>query len=227
VSTTSTYLDDLRVSHPDLYEIETRGAGRGRHQPKTHEREFLATLDQSRMTAGKVSANCNTQYHAVHSSGARKASDIMYVVVHCTQGMTAVSAASWFQNPKSGGSTQLSVDASACYRTLPDLVIPWGAPGVNTQGWHIELAGYAEWSRAEWLAHHGTIYRAAYKSYFHAHKYGIPLRWLTDTQLAGRQQKGFITHRQVTRVFAGGSHTDPGAAFPEDVYMKNVRAWAA
>jgi N-acetylmuramoyl-L-alanine amidase len=221
----STYLADLQASDPALYDVERRGGGPQRHQPPEHEPQFLAALDVARQGVRSVSANCDTHYHAAHTSGRRTANDIHHICMHCTQGMTAVSAASWFQDGRSQGSAQLCIDAGACYRTMSDLEIPWAAPGLNTTGLHIELAGYAEWSRAVWLAHHGTLYRGAYKAWYHAHKYGIPLQWLTDAQLERRTVKGFTTHAQVTRVF-GGTHTDPGHGFPADVFMRDMRAWA-
>lgn len=219
-------LERLRETDPALYEIESKGIDRV-DPPPGWEDEFLAKLDDSKMKVSPVSANCNTKYRAIHESGTRKLSDIRWIVVHDEEGLTAVGAANWFRDPRSGGSAQLCVDAGSCYRTLPDNVIPWAAPLANFNGWHIELAGMAAWTRAQWLAHHGTIYRAAYKCEYHARKFDIPLRWLTDKQLAGRTAKGFITHRQITRVFGSGTHTDPGSHFPGDVFMRDVRAFAA
>jgi hypothetical protein len=172
-----------------------------------------------------VSSTCSRKFTAVHDSGKRTALDILYLCLHSTEGLTAVSAATWFADNRSKGSAQLCVDAGACYRTLGDLDIAWAAPMANTDGWHIEMAGFAAWTRAEWLAHHGTIYRAAFKVQLHARKFGIPLRYLTDKQLYAGNVKGIITHAQVTRVF-GGTHTDPGAYFPLDVLLKNAQAFA-
>lgn len=222
-----TFLDEIREKDPELYEIEMRGAGRV-DPPEDWQAKFHAKLEAqgTRLGVSPVSANCISKYHAVHQSGRRPLSWIRYVVLHDEEAITAVSAASWFQNRASGGSAHLCIDAGACYRTLANNIVPWGAPGVNTTGFHIEMAGYARWSRAEWLAHHGTIYRAAFKAFYHAHLFGIPYRLLTDKQLAGGKAKGFITHRQVTRVLGGGTHTDPGAYFPLDVFMKNVKRFA-
>jgi hypothetical protein len=216
-------LDALRRADRQRWAAERRGHDEG--PPPGWEDKLLAGLDDRRMRALPVSANCSTKFHATHDSGLRAASAILYVCLHCTQGDTALGAASWFQDRRSKGSAQLCVDAGSCYRTLSDLEVPWAAPMANTDGWHIELAGYAEWTRAQWLAHHGTIYRAAYKVEFHAKKYGVPLRYLTDAQLRAGNVKGIITHAQVTRVF-GGTHTDPGERFPLDVFLQTARSFA-
>lgn len=217
-------LEKLREIDPALYEIESKGAERN-DPPPGWEDKFLRKLDDSKMRVRPVSATCSTEYRAVHDSGIRKLSDILWITLHDEEAMTAISGASWFKNKLSAGSAHLCIDAGACYRTLPNNVIPWAAPMANLNGFHVELAGFAGWTRAEWLAHHGTLYRGAYKCAFHASKFGIPARWLTDKQLAGRKAKGFITHRQITRVFGEGTHTDPGANFPQDVFMRDVRSF--
>ena len=79
-------------------------------------------------------ARCKRR-RAKHDSGPRKASAIRHVVVHSTEGGTAASVASFFATT-ARASTQLVVDEVECYRCVPDLVIPWGAPGVDATGLH-------------------------------------------------------------------------------------------
>src|SRR5215510_4526618 len=101
-----------------------------------------------------VSKVCSTKYRAFHHSGARPLSAIKWIVMHSTEGDTALGAAAWFANPASGGSAHLCVDDRYCFRTLPDGIIPWAAPGANTQGFHIEQAGYARWTSLIWSSKH-------------------------------------------------------------------------
>src|SRR3972149_4306473 len=81
---------------------------------------------------------------AVHDSGPRKASSIRLVVLHSAEGTTAAGVASFFAG-SAQASTQLAVDDRECWRMLPDLVIPWGAPGANSDGLHVEICGFAKW----------------------------------------------------------------------------------
>lgn len=217
-------LDELRsllAGRPA--EHESRGGGPGRHeQPQV---PLSIELDAS--SAWPIGRSCSTHYRAIRNSGIRRLSSIELGVVHCTQGPTAVSAAAWFVNPAAQGSAHVVADAAECYRTLPPSVIPWGAPGVNGVGWHLELAGYAEWSRTEWLHHRGTLERGAYKLAQNGAG-RFPMRQLSDRQLVDvlrrspHRVRGIVSHRQVTRVY-GGTHTDPGAHFPYDVFMGYAR----
>jgi hypothetical protein len=169
-----------------------------------------------------VAAPCK-QRRARHDSGHRRATDIRYVVIHDTEGGTASSNAAWFASPASAASTQLVVDDRECYRCLPDLVIPWGAPGANTHGLHIEHAGFAHWTRRVWLEHSAMLERSAYKTARWCWQYRLPRRWLTVAQLR-RHERGFCTHAQASAAFPpNDGHSDPGAHFPKDLYMRLVR----
>jgi hypothetical protein len=163
------------------------------------------------------------QWRAANDSGARRPSAIGLVVIHSTEGGTAPSVAAYFARATTRASTQLVVDDLACYRCVPDLVIPWGAPGVNRRGLHIEHCGYARWTREQWLAHDRTLERSAAKAARWCWLYRIPRRWLSLAELkAGR--KGFCTHAQASKAFPpNAGHHDPGSGFPRDVYMQLVR----
>jgi N-acetyl-anhydromuramyl-L-alanine amidase AmpD len=73
-------------------------------------------------------------YKAVHSSGTRRLREIIWVVLHDEEAVTARSAAASFQNPKSAGSAHLCVDDNECYRCLANEDIPWAARGANEKG---------------------------------------------------------------------------------------------
>lgn len=169
-----------------------------------------------------VHAPCRPR-RAANDSGPRRADDIRFVVVHDTEGGTAASVAAYFARSSTPASTQLVVDDTECYRCVPDLVRPWGAPGANLHGLHVEHCGYASWTRAQWLEHEAMLKRAAWKVGRWCWQYRIPRRWLTDTQLRAGQ-RGLTTHGQCSRVFNGGWHTDPGAGFPKAHYLSLVVA---
>lgn len=173
-----------------------------------------------------VKAQCEGTYRAVHDSGVRRPSDIGWVVIHCTQGATAKGAAVWFTNPNSEGSANLVLDDDVCYRTVPDLRVPWAAQPLNTRGFHIELAGFVEWSREEWLSHPAMLDRAAYKTALRCRLYGIPVRTVGPIGLRlGR--KGVTGHADVSRAWRKSDHTDPGPNFPWDRFIDRVKWYAA
>ena len=170
-----------------------------------------------------VDALCDTTYTAAHNSGVRKPEDIRLVVLHSTEGGTAESVARYFTTPQSGGSAHLVVDDLDCYRCLRNIDIPWGAPGANTAGFHIEQCGYARWTKAEWLEHDLTLRRAAYKAALHANHFGIPLQWLSAAGLK-RGLRGVTTHADCSQAF-GGDHTDPGPFWPRRYFMRLVNGY--
>ena len=175
-----------------------------------------------------IEAACKRDFKAVRSSGTRSLSQIRLIVIHSTESNSAASSAAWFANPQSKGSAHILVDDNECYRTLDNEVIPWGAPGANTNGFHIEHAGWAvKWDRAEWMRHEQTLRRGAFKGALHAKKFGIPIRLLNANDLRNGKA-GFVTHATVSEFNPkGGNHTDPGSNFPLDVYMQFVKEAAA
>ena len=177
----------------------------------------------SRPTTPLWAVRCRRR-RAKHDSGRRKPSAIHHVVVHSTEGGTAASVAAFFATT-ARASTQLVVDDLECYRCVPDLVVPWGAPGVNTTGLHVEHCGFARWTREIWLAHDPTLRRSAAKAARWCWTFGIPRRWLTVSELrAGKS--GFCRHSDASRAFpTDDPHSDPGPGFPRDLYLDYVDAY--
>jgi len=189
--------------------------------------EFRArTLSSFReQSPTSISANCDKSFHARKTSGLRPLSVIDLNVIHSEESATAISAASWFENPRAQGSAHLCIDDNICYRTLDDDEIPWAAPGANYHGLHYEQAGFAGWARTIWeTKHRQTIIRTAYKIAYHSRKYGIGVRWLSADQLRAGIRSGTTSHAECTKAF-GGTHTDPGAGYPRRLLMTLVRAF--
>jgi hypothetical protein len=173
-----------------------------------------------------ISADCHNDYKAFHTSGRRPLSEIDLIVVHSTEGGTARTVASYFSTPGSGGSAHLVVDDNACERCLRDDQIPWGAPGANYNGFHIEQCGYAKWVASLWSStHRKTLMRAAYKAALHYKRYlnGSP-RFLTAANLKAGMRNGITTHAECSKAF-GGDHVDPGKGWPRVLFMTLVRGY--
>ncbi len=192
------------------------------------------------MLPERLSRECHSQFPAYHHEGERRQASIRYIVLHVAEAPTAQGVARYFMQPDSGGSANLVVDDFACYRSLGDNVIPWGAPPLNTHGFHIEHAGYAAWSRTRWLTlHRLTIRRGAYKAALRSKWYGIPVRLLDAHELeqdfgeyvpvAGQEPRfepgplhgGVVTHHTINEVYHQSDHSCPGPNFPVDVWMRD------
>lgn len=184
--------------------------------------------------ANPYAKSCTAGPRAANDSGIRKASSIRVIVIHSAEAAdsfggdtSAEGVANYFSRPSTRASTQLAVDRDSCVRMLPDLVIPWGASGANSDGLHVELCGYAKWSEAEWKRRRRLLERAAYKCAVWSWRYAIPVRWLTDRQLANGTSRGFTTHKQVNDVFKRGHHWDPGPGFPRAYFLDLVERYFA
>jgi len=126
--------------------------------------------------------------------------------------------------------------------------VAWCAPGANSTGYHLEHAGFARQTRADWLdAYSLAMLKISAR---HARKvcdrYSIPVRWLSHDDLAetikqelqgytGLDNGGFCGHADVNTVWAHwqeyglpppkekSTHTDPGNGYPTDVYIDLVQ----
>jgi hypothetical protein len=185
--------------------------------------EFAPEGEEAPRPEQPIKSACSREFTAIRNSGSRSTSNLRWIVIHSTEGSSARSSAQYFTTPAAQGSAQLVVDDIECYRTLHDDVIPWGAPGANTLGWHLELSGHADWSRGKWLDHKKTLRRGAYKAARHAKQFGIPVRLLSSSDIR-QGQRGFVTHALCTQAFnTAGGHTDPGGNFPRDEFMRMVK----
>lgn len=176
---------------------------------------------------------CKVGPRAAHDSGPRKAADIDLVVIHTAEAAdlsgvdnTAEGVANFFAQESTQASTQLAVDRDSCVRMLPDLVIPWGASGANSDGLHVEICGRAGWDREQWFSPEvkPMLERTAAKVAKWCWQYRIPRRWLSVSDLQA-DKRGLTTHADVNAAFKRGSHWDPGPNFPRDWFLKRVIYW--
>lgn len=175
---------------------------------------------------------CSKEFKAVHHSGTRSLSALRWIVMHDEEALTARAAAAWFANPASEGSAHRCVDDKECYQTLADSYIPWAASNANTNGLHIEQAGFARWTRRNWLKRIKTINRASKIAAHWCVKYDIPPRWLSPSELSAGK-RGITSHANVSEYTRRNglpgdhSHTDPGAGWPRRKFMVMTRARVA
>lgn len=174
--------------------------------------------------ADPIKAPADTKHRAVHDSGPRQAKEIKLIGIHSTESDTGWPAVAWFQNPASEGSANMVVDDTKAWRTLPDLIVPWAAPPKNTSGWHIEFAGRAKWTTAEWMKHRRMLDRGAYKIALRAFWYDIPL---TQVGVVGLRlgKKGVVYHSTIAKAYFQSDHTDPGPGFPLKYVLEKASAY--
>jgi hypothetical protein len=117
------------------------------------------------------------------------------------------------------------VDDNSRVGCVLDKDVAYAAPGANHNGWHLELAGFARQTRAEWLDDYGRRMLTGPAAEAIAEKsqeHNIPLEFVDAAGLrAGR--RGVTTHNEVRLAFGRTDHTDPGPGFPMDVLLDAAR----
>lgn len=157
---------------------------------------------------------------------------IKHLVIHDMEapekGDTAENVARWFADPKKApqASPHYCCDNDSTVQCVTDADIAWHAPGANSTGIGIELAGYAKQGRTDWLDGFSKemidtqlipLLVAKCK------QYKIPPVHLYVADLkAGKP--GIVGHVDVTHAYPGkGDHTDPGPGFPWDYVIAGVK----
>lgn len=166
-------------------------------------------------------------YHV--SSGDNR--PVIRVVIHTTEpgqvtdaskpGM-ARATANYFTGSGSGGSAHYVCDAAGEEHCVADKAIAWHAPP-NPHSIGIEICGRAAYTRDQWLTGnaHAALVRAAARAAELCDRFAIPKHRLSVADV-GAQRPGICGHVDVSRAFHQTDHTDPGPAFPWDVFMQLV-----
>lgn len=159
-----------------------------------------------------------------------KTRNVRLVVLHSMEapekGTTAEAIARYFQRGEKKVSSHYCVDNDSIVQCVWDTDIAYTAPGANHDGIHIEQAGYARQTRAQWLDPYSqdVVNNAARVTAQICLKYNLPVRRLTNAELrAGK--KGIVDHNQVSKVYGRSSHWDCGPEYPWDIFLERVRYW--
>jgi N-acetyl-anhydromuramyl-L-alanine amidase AmpD len=133
------------------------------------------------------------------------------------------------RTPANPGSAHICVDSDSIIQCVHDNDIAWAAPGANTDGIQVELAGYGKQTREDWLDVYGIALLAlgCDASAQYLLKYGIPPLKLSVAQVKDGKTRGVCGHVDVTNAFPdlGHGHQDPGTHFPWDYFMSSVKAF--
>lgn len=152
----------------------------------------------------------------------RRATDITCIVLHSTEGPTALGGAQTLTT-RPDATVEIVVDDDHTYRICPELKIPCGVKDVNTWTLHIEQAGYAHWSKKAWLRRVKTIQRAAFWTAYWQTKYDIPNKFLTTQDIDSGARRGWTTHNNLSlSQVSSSTHSDPGPHWPRSRFLAYV-----
>lgn len=152
---------------------------------------------------------------------------ILWIIIHTMEAIegpqTAENVATYFK--RVNASAHWCIDNNARVRSVLDADTAWTTPGANSRSLNFELAGYARQTAADWADEYSLamLEIAAFTAAESAIKHNIPIRRLTDAQIA-KGEKGFGGHVDFNRVFKKSSHWDPGPNFPWTYFLGRVTA---
>jgi len=153
-------------------------------------------------------------------SSSRGGTRISLVSVHTSEGATTAAGLMHFlDQPDVEASYHILVDDENTIRYLPDEVAAWAMLGGNPRALQVCLTGFAHWSRSDWLSHDGMLRRAAKVVVDWCLTHNLPPVKLTPAQV-GADFSGVCGHWDWTIGKRDGTHTDPGANFPWDAFIK-------
>lgn len=213
----------------------------GRVGPKTRAAAALATtLPPPPPPVDELVPTPATFIRARYFRRGRRGAAVRLVVIHTAETpkgeKTARSVGNWFASEMRGadgkiyeGSTQYGVDANEIVQYVAESDTAYGAAGANETGIHIEHAGRASQTPAQWADAYSEkmLRRSAVLVADLCRRFGLPIKRIgPDEVKAGAA--GICGHVDISRAYpdkAGKSpHWDPGPNFPWAHYIELVIA---
>jgi hypothetical protein len=132
---------------------------------------------------------------------------------------TAAAVARYFATTDKKASAHYCVDGGGhIVQTCLEKDVAYAAPGANSNGLHVEMAGRAAQTSEEWHDPYSrkllVVAARLVADLCAAHR--IPVRYVDAAGLVagGSFARGVTTHHEVTKAFRKSTHTDPGPHFP-------------
>jgi hypothetical protein len=122
--------------------------------------------------------------------------------------------------PESKASAHDCIDNNSIICCVRDWDVAYAAPGANSDGIQIEIAGFGRQTRAEWLDGYGkgALSLACDRVAQYCLRHDLPVKHLSNAELEA-DEKGIVGHYQVSQVYKKSNHTDPGPGFPWDAFL--------
>lgn len=139
--------------------------------------------------------------------------------------LTAENVATYFRTTTRPASAHVNVDNNSAVCSVLDGDTAYAAPGCNHDGLHLEIAGYARQTLAQWMDAYSkaALAQGAKVCAAWVKRYDIPVKKLTVAELKAGH-KGFVGHVDVSNAYKRTDHGDPGKNFPWDYFLGLVRA---
>lgn len=152
-----------------------------------------------------------------------RSEDPRLIVIHTAEGARSIeSLGRWFSNPDNDVSSHAGIDDTP--KTVGIYVKrenrAWTQAGANGTAVSVELCGFANWTREEWLQHPDMLRNCADWIAEEAKFFDIPIVRLTHDEAVG-SGRGVCQHSDLGAW--GGGHWDCGNGFPLDLVLEMAR----
>lgn len=151
--------------------------------------------------------------------------EVDWLVLHTAEGATDEVALGNYFSGTTAGSSHAGIGQDSGYAGYVNYADTcWAAPPLNQEADHLEICGFAHWTRVEWLAQTKMLESVAHWVAWRCAVRGIPIRFLA---LPVKGTSGVTGHINVNNVYHISNHWDPGPNFPWDVVIARAQAIAA
>lgn len=153
---------------------------------------------------------------------------IRVIVIHTAEiaevNNAAENLAAWAAGPNAPmASWHFAIDADSVVQCVREEDTAFAAPGANSDGVQCELAGRAGQGAAGWADAYSqaVLHRAARLVADLCRRHGLPVVKVDAAGLL-RGERGIVGHADVTLAYRQSTHTDPGASFPWEAFIRLV-----
>lgn len=154
----------------------------------------------------------------------REAKEVDWLVLHTAEGAKIeIDLGNYFKGNDNGSSTAGIGQAGgyASYVNAADTC--WAGPPLNQEAEHLEICGFAKWTRLEWLTHPAMLQTVARWIAWRCTVRKIPIRFVSSPAVG---TSGVTGHVQINKIFRQSDHWDPGPNFPWDVVIAHAKVIA-
>lgn len=153
-----------------------------------------------------------------------EAKEVDWLVLHSAEGAKDEIDLGRFFAGTTAGSSHAGAGQDGGYASYVNYSdTAWCAPPLNQEAEHLEICGFAKWTRAQWLAQTKMLETVAQWIAWRCTVRRIPIRFV---KLPSLGTSGVTGHKQVNNVYRKSDHWDPGPNFPWDVVIARAQVIA-
>lgn len=147
----------------------------------------------------------------------QESTHVDWLVLHSAEGATSEIGLGNYFTHTTDGSSNTGIGQGGGYATYVNYADTcWAAPPLNQEAEHVEICGFAGWTRAQWLSMPKMLETVARWIAWRCAVRAIPIRHVL---LPSRGTSGVSGHKDVNNQYHQSTHWDPGPNFPWDVVI--------